>query len=263
MKKSRILTYKRIEGKKIISPMSYVLHANNQYIFYFGGNHSRSISNPQYALLDSQWNKFLSATDEKKRIVMVEGGVPPVKDSKSSTISNYAEVGYVTWLSSNDHVRTVSPEATIKEQAKILLKDFTKDELAYYYFARVVYQWQHFKAPKPEMKKYINSFLVKDKKQLIWKAYDFSIKHMEKIHMVLFGEPINYNDKAFFNELLNPYGEAIINRIHRQTAYLRDVAIVGAIKKELEKGKSIFAVFGSSHAVMQKPELRYLMKSYK
>jgi hypothetical protein len=49
--------------------------------------------------------------------------------------------------------------------------------------------------------------------------------------------------------------------IHALTSELRDRAIVRTIGQALAKGKSVFTVYGASHAVMQEPALKKIMET--
>jgi transcription elongation factor GreA-like protein len=63
------------ESKKYIGFFStFEIINDKQALFYFGANHSRDVNNPQYSALKEYWNKFLSVTNNKDKIIFVEGG---------------------------------------------------------------------------------------------------------------------------------------------------------------------------------------------
>ena len=71
----------------------------------------------------------------------------------------------------------------------------------------------------------------------------------------------NFDEKESPNDLINPNKtETPINKIARAQSDLRDVNITTEIVRYWNEGKSIFAVFGLGHLIIQEPALRKLLK---
>ena len=64
--------------------------------------------------------------------------------------------------------------------------------------------------------------------------------------------PIPPEDKKLFTS---------INRINQEVTHFRDCNVVRSIVDALKTHDRLFIIFGSSHAVMQEPALRYLAES--
>lgn len=139
----------------------------------------------------------------------------------------------------------------------MILSEFSPEEVEYYYFARIVYQWGNMEEPKPDFSTYVSNFLKGDKHISKWEDFDFSLENMKKIHHSLFGTDFNENDTDFFYSIVNPVElNTVVNKVARASSIYRDEHIIGEIKSYQEQGYSIFIQYGSSHAVMQEPALK-------
>jgi len=242
-------------------PYTFNLSNKKQYLYYFGSKHTFDPVHPQFKKVDSFWKSFLQKTKGKNCIVLVEGGKRPIlKTLKEATLTN-GEMGYVTYLASGSKIDTFSPEPPMKYVYKFLEKHFSRQEIQYYFFARVCFQWNNMKR-KPAFESYLKPFLLRDKKESGWKNFNFSIANMKKIHTKIFKIPFNENDKMFFYDVINPTTlKTNINKVSRlEDEGMRDVYIVNQIEKLWKKGKNIFVIYGYGHAIVQKKALQYMIK---
>ena len=108
---------------------------------------------------------------------------------------------------------------------------------------------------------YINSCLKQDEIDSGWEDYDFSFEHMKKVQKTLFGTDFDINDSDFFKRVVDPTKtETVINKVSRfEDEGFRDLHIVGEIEKYWNQGKSIFVIYGATHAVIQEPVLQTLV----
>ena len=178
---------------------------------------------------------------------------------KKEAIEEGAEMNFVTYLASKAEMHVTSPEIPDKKRFELLHKLFPKEEIAYYCFIQVCWQWNRIKE-KTDFKKYIQVFLENNGKKSGWNDIDFSYENMMNIHKRLFDTNFNEKDKSFLSSILDPrLDTSIINRISTfDDSGLRDNYILDEIDKYWKKGLSVFIIYGYSHAVMQEPVLRSL-----
>lgn len=261
MNSNLLLNYPELKKLKKSSINKYILKNDFQQIFYFGANHSHDPKNKQYQILQKFWEAFLKNTKNEKRLVLVEGGVSKNFDSKAKAIKANSENGFISFLARNNKIVLKSPEPSLKYEVSELLKDYSKEEIEYYYFVRVIHQWHTIPNPRPEFNKYISSFLKKDQKVLGWKNFNFTISNLEKIHKKFFKKLPDYTNEKFFNDLMNPYKNTKVNRIASSSGRIRDIYILKEIQKQWKVGNNLFIVYGSNHAIMQKPALEEMIKT--
>ena len=257
-----ILTYEQYSKIRHKIPYTLVLGTGSNLLYYFGERHSFNPADEQWVEEKEFWKDFLDKTKDTKRIVFIEGGIRPHEESEEQSIFKHGGMGLATYLAKQESIKTYSPEPNEKYERDELGKEFSKEEIQYYYFARVVHQWGRKQEPKPDFEKYINQYLQGDKKESGWIDFDFSLEAMKKIHTSLFKTAFDENDTDFFYNVVNPVvPKTIVNKVSAMSSSIRDKYIVGEIKKYISNGYSIFAQYGCSHLVMQEPALRELFES--
>jgi len=255
MKKNLILSYKKY--RKINHRIPYTFHIKNkgQHIFYFGSRHTYDIQDKQFKKIDIFWKSFLKKTSKEDCIVLVEGGVRKNSSTKNEAIRDGGEMQYVTYLARKEKIDVVSPEP-VGYRYEELLKKFSRQEIAYYDFALICYQWNRMQE-KPDFKRYASQFLEADKRNSGWDNFDFSLEHMQKIHKSIFLTTFDENDAKFLQEALDPISnKSVMNKISLAEEGLRDVYIAQEIERIWKLGKNIFVIYGSSHAVTQEAAIR-------
>jgi hypothetical protein len=255
-----ILTYEAYAHLKHPTPYKLTLQSGANVLYYFGERHLFAPIDPQWDELKAYWNEFLTQTAGHKRIVFTEGGVRDVKASEEQAIIQDGGMGLVTFLAHQSHIEIHSPEPDEAYERTELEKQFSRDTIQYYYFARVVYQWGRKQEPKPDFVKYISRYLQHDAEKSGWDDYDFSLVHMTSLHSELFQTEFDERDTKFFSEISNPLLHiSDINRVSEASGLVRDAYIVQEIQTYIDNGYSIFAQFGCSHVVMQEPLLREVL----
>lgn len=243
-------------SKKI--PYSFTVEKNGQYLYYFGANHSHDPKNEQFPVLREFWKDFLEKTDGKNGVVFVEGGLRKLLEDEEMAIKWDSESGFITFLANSAHVSVYCPEPNRTEEREELLKKFSKEEVQYYYFARVAHAW-HRRDPKPNFEEYIGSYLEINKADSKWEDFDFSFEHMKLIHRKLFGADFENNEQFSFKNINPTVENSVINKVARACSTHRNVHVVAEILKFWKEGKNIFVVFGGAHAILQEPALRRLI----
>lgn len=253
-----LMSYNEYQHKRHSIPYVYTLETSGNHVYYFGESHSFDPEHPQWLGEKIFWNDFLKNTEGKKRIVFIEGGERSISENEKEAIINYGGMGLATQLAHKADIRRLSSEPDEKYERSELEKNFTKEEIQYYYFARVVHQW-HRKNPRPDFEEYMNRYLEDDKKESGWADFDFSLDAMKKIHSDIFHEEFDMNNVDFFSKASNPTkGISVVNAVSRGSSTIRDTYIVEQISKYVREGYSIYIQFGATHAVIQEPLLREL-----
>jgi hypothetical protein len=246
-----LMDYKEYAKHDWVYPYSYELNSGDQYLFYFGANHSHDPNNKQYPKLLKFWKKFITKTKEKKVLILVES-IPQQPDiSPKQGVLNATEQGFITYHAAQEKIKLLCPEPSFRRQVNYLLKQFTKEQIAYHYFARMVDQWHRYQN-KPGFERYIETSLQLDKKRFGWKNFNFSLENLKKIHQKLYKTKFNHKDKAFFRDISNPIENTIANKVSDALGKIRDLHILNEIEKHWRKGYNLFIVYGGGHAIVQR-----------
>jgi hypothetical protein len=245
-----------------LRPYVFKIEKGTQILTYIGATHSRNPLDVQFEIIEKEWGSFLEVNSSSK-LVLVEGGLRPISLTKEGSIIENSEAGFVTFLAEQKNLEVMCPEPDRGEERKELLKYFTKEEIQYYYFARVLPSWFEKKKVKDislheQLEKYKQG--LKEGIDDSWSGFDFSIEHMKIIHKNIFHEEFDENNIDFIKKVINPTTEySIINKVARASSIYRDLSIVSSIVNQWEQGKSLFVVMGFAHAVIQEKALRQLL----
>lgn len=240
-------------------PYVYTIKGKKGSIYYFGEIHSYNIKNKQWIKHEALWKKFL-ADANKKKVVMVEGGVGRAEPTRTESIRKGGGMGLTEFAARESKIKLLSPEPREDIERKKLEKLYSRDEIQYEYFVRVAHQWTRTEKPRMLFSKYMQRYLDADKKRSGWRRYDFSLAHMKRIHKKLFGTIFSEKDTQFLEKASDPYGPfSIVCRVACASSRIRDEYIVQKIVAYTRKGYSIFVHYGGSHAVVQRPLLAELL----
>lgn len=261
MNKPKLMSYADYVEKKHTQPYFYSISKNNQHLYFFGSIHTYDEEDGQIKKLEEVWNDFVVKTKNKKRLVLVEGGKRKILNSKKESIEIGGEISYVAFLSNIEGIDIVSPEPSPAYWFQTLANKFSRDEVAYYDFARICYQWNKTNN-KPPFNEYIKNFLESNSKNSGWNDYNFSLKHFKLIHKLFFKTEFDENDEQFFYKILNPTTSySVINKVSlADDEGVRDTFIFSEIEKYWKEGNSMFIIFGLQHAVIMEPALRKLVE---
>lgn len=246
--------YQELANSKFSFPYVIEIKIDNQMLCYLGTHHIYSTEDKQINSILESWKAFLESGKEN-RVVLIEGGMRPLTTSINEAITNYSEAGLMVYLANKEEVPIFSPEPDPIFEINSLLKVFSKEEIEYYYFARLVNQWNRL-TKKTDFESYISRYLEIDKKDSGWRDFDFSVRYMVEIH--------NKNKDHKFDSILCKeccYNDSnpSINPVSSQSSLIRDEHIVTEILRLWKENKSIFVVYGSGHAIVQEAALRKLL----
>ncbi len=256
-----LMSEQEYKEKKRELPYPITIESNSASLYYFGEAHSFDPEDEQWEKDKEFWQKFLEKTEGKSRVAFVEGGTRRLWSSETESIEKDGGMGLITWLAHEAGIEIHSPEPDEAEERAELEKQFSRDEIQYYYFARMAHQWARIVAQKPDIAEYLEKALKSDEKHSGWNDFDFSLKHMEEIHRQLFGTPFDPTATDFWRSIVNPVtGPSVINKVARACSRVRDEHIVQEIIERMEGGTSIFSEYGATHVIMQEPLLRALLE---
>lgn len=249
--------YSRIKHK---TPYVYKIQTGKQFLYYFGEKHSFNPDDSQWVQVRNFFSDFVKNTENQKRIAFVEAGRPPVKETENGSILEAGGTGLITFLASQLNIEVYCPEPSRVYEIRELEKQFSREEIEYYYFARIVNQWGRIPDPKPKFEEYVSRFLERDEKNSGWNDFDFSYENLKRIHRNMFKAEFNENNSSFFRELVTPVDlKTTINKVSRASGVIRENYIINEISKYWDNGYSIFIEYGSSHAVIQEPLLKEML----
>ncbi len=83
------------KGELPITKFSYELENGDKRLLYLALQHSRSLQNPQFSIIEEQFNIF------KPQLVILEiqgSQLPPVRPTKEQSTKEFGEVGFMEWL---------------------------------------------------------------------------------------------------------------------------------------------------------------------
>lgn len=241
--------------KNTIYPYFSLISTGNQCLFFLGTQHTFDPNNTQFKGLKKYWHQFLKKTQNSKKIVFVEGGIRPVDSIKSDkeAITQYGENGLITYFAFQSGIDVISPEPGFENEI-MQLNDFSKKEAMYYYFARIVHQWQRI-IEKPPLDEYLGGFAKRYEDITNWDDFDFSLDFFAKLHDQLHNHKFNQDKCTCFYDDSNPSK----NLVAATVSHYRDLYLLAQILKNWYEGKSIFAVYGSGHEEKLRPILHELL----
>lgn len=260
MDKKLLISFKEYSSIKHNQPYFYSVQSSHQVLYYFGAEHKRDPSHHQYELLHKEWQDFLEKTSSGKSIVIFEGSVNiNTVTTFNEAVEKYGESGAIVFWASKAEIPYFRPEPSIKDEVNELLRNFSKEEIFYFYIIRGIVTWQRKIVPD-DFNEFIKKNIQRYQGELDWNDFDFSLESVKNEHKKLFNKEFSLDDKDFINKIPNPTrSESIINDIARESTTIRNLAILGCIEDYWQKGHNIFVVYGASHAVMQEPVIKSLV----
>ncbi|MDQ5949024.1 MAG: hypothetical protein QG589_150 [Patescibacteria group bacterium] len=257
--KNLLLSWDEYNQKRFSVPYVYSIKNMNQELLCVGSRHCYDPKDNEFEIIKKEWDDFYKRNQGKEMIVVVEGGVTSIEKSEEEAIVKGGEMSFVTFLANESGVSTICLEPQRGKIFNEIAKKHGRDKTFYQRMAQVMLQWNTY-TEKPELEKYLEYFMEKDKKESQWSDFDFSIDNMKRIHQGFFNTDFNPRDRKFFYDIIDPsQKKTVINQISRDENVVRDTAIVKGIIEEWQKGKSVFAIHGSGHAVIQEKSLRTLL----
>jgi hypothetical protein len=232
-------------------PYTYSIKKNKQLLTYVGTTHSHDPKHHQYDSIKKEWSQFLAKT-KRDCVILIEGESTPPEPNlcEQEIIREKGDRGFAHYLGLKHNVPVINADLDKEKQTRMLLKTYSQTWVHYWIFAFLTEMWNRF-PDKPSFKTYVSYYLDK------WSGdSSLTIDDMKKLHTKLFKTSFNKTDAAFFSSLTTSHEyNGITNDISRSAIELRCQHTIQVIKKYWKEGKSIFIVYGATHAKKQKKTL--------
>lgn len=245
-------------------PYTYSISKHNQHLYYFGANHSRDPQDKQFEELRKFWEEFLHKTSGENRAVLIEGGIRETRESEALAIHRDSEAGFISYLAREREIPIFSPEPTDEVEQETLLKKYSREELACYYFLQYAYQWSTYpEGKRPDLAQYVTALLLKYLKGELWNTFDMSLDRMKGVYLSIFKKEFDIDDTDFLHKTISPTQHlSVTNSIARSRGEeVREPYILKEIEKSWNESKSLFIIYGASHAVIHEKAIRSLVNS--
>ena len=249
--------YQKRFAERHPSPYTFEVQNGNKAIFYFGVRHSRDPHDPEWSVLEEYWEQFLKQS-AGERVALLEGpgGFSLDTLSREEAITKFGEVGLLAmWCKARD-IPYQSADLPFEEEFLKLKELFDEDLVTYFIFARSAGAWLRglsMGSYDEVIKKAVHSTA-----QRILGASD-SLEFYAAMHKKIFGRELSENERETLIRAAAPiYKDSILNDISRASGRVRNEHIVLEIEKQWLAGKSVFALFGSGHAVIQERAVKGL-----
>jgi hypothetical protein len=261
------------------TPYLYELKTGEKKLYYFGAYHSR---NPNDVIFSEIENKFNEVNPD---MVLIEGMSNVHQERESFEKNEFApgedeetvrkkiidiagESGFALLLASKKGIDCESPEPKDEDMYNDLLeKGFSRDDIFAEQVFLVLPQY-HRQTEQKGFKGYAEFFIDSFKKATNWEDFDYLYEHALEAAQKAIGKDIDVEHDEYTLDYVDPIpwdnkkdAQTVLNEIARATSQYRDRFMVSEIAKLLKTHKKIFVVFGASHAVMQEPALRELIRS--
>ncbi len=245
--------YAEVAQKYGEASIMFEIENDKQSLFYFGANHSLNPDNPQYQALREYWDRFLDTTKGKDRIVLIESGLRKVRENEETAIMAGSEGSLITLFAYRENISVASPDIGDSDLMD-LLPNLNKEEFLLYLFLVQLNHSQRI-SPRPPFEKDFQFWCENTKQRKLWQDTDISLPILKELYKKILGKEFDEDDDT--NHLINPNrNETPINKFARARSDLRDLNIASEIERYWKEGKSIFAVFGMGHLIIEEPALR-------
>ena len=239
------------------NPFTFEIEKDRQVMFYFGANHSHDPNNHQYLKLRNYWNKFLE-TGNKDKVVLVEIELRNHNyQDEQSAIKAGSEGDFITFLATKEKIPVACPDISKLEFMK-MRPSIDRDDFLLHTFLTWIDQHQKLDGFKDNFEKSFEEWCERQKKREVWKGLKISPERIEQIYREIISKEFDLDENQ--NHYIDPNKtDSRLNELVRIYSDERELKIVSEIKRYWDDGKSIFAVFGSGHLIIQRPALEKLL----
>ncbi|MCK6614718.1 MAG: hypothetical protein L6Q47_10815 [Ignavibacteriaceae bacterium] len=233
-------------------------HFTRPYIVYiegersalvFGASHTKDPDDPQLAKIDSLWHAF------NPDAALVEGRLGFLLKGLMDPVVNHGEGGYVYNLARQKGIEVYSWDPAIDQDVKNTLRYYTPRQTALFYVLRPYFS--NFRFGKPDdPDAFVEEFRAKRTKIPGLEGSLNSIAEIDSIWAA------DFKGLPDWRETSDAYGLPLyLGSIAALSNNYRDEHFVKTIADLTKKGKRVFAVAGSSHAVKIERSLKETLSS--
>lgn len=217
---------------------------------------------------------FIENDSERPKVVVIEGwrNRGAIEDSENDIVRQRGEAGLAERMAQQAGIEVASVEPELHEQFTALCEAHAPDEVFYWLVAQQASQWgredivpddgnkqaeRHQRVTDTHLAEFVERLEGSLGHVPSFNEISHSFEILSDTHKRLFGGELDWNNTKHFDAVANPVETgSVINDIMRESVVLRDQAIVAGLKKYLDKGYDVFAVYGDAHAYTTEPALR-------
>lgn len=242
----RIMTYREYATVRHEVPYVLELADGDSRLVYYGARHSFDPSDPMHADIEARLAAMRPA------MAFNEGGDPPTEPDRETAIRTYGEAGLLRHLGAKYGVPVRNADLPIEDEIRVLSATYTKRELLLFYVVRQLGSYNNMLAP-PGFESYFAGALTYWGRHLGLHEAGWDVVHAEFERV--FGTSMV--PERIDRDLTDPVrDEFLTQRISRDASIARDRHIVDVLVDAMRRHRTVFAVMGASHVVMQEPALR-------
>lgn len=253
-----ILSYEQYEQTNH-GKLCVVKHAiRNQQITFLSTGHIFDPDDPNFIILESEFQSFCSISNSPQ-IVFVEGGIRPIDSDYKHSILRNGEVGATCYLARTNNLNLHSPELTAEEEINSIIEISNQKTIEYFYTARQIGQYYRLlPSYRPALDIYMGKYWQTD--TLRYHNLNLSKSNFLSLHKHFYPESsLDFGNEKFFKSFGDPTNHTdYFSEISRKFGVVRDNHIFSQIEKYWQDGFSIFGIYGSSHVIMLEPAIRAL-----
>lgn len=227
----------------------YVVYIDGKHsVVTFGAEHTKDPAHKQFGVIDSLWNLL------KPDAALVEGRLGFVFKGLMNPVAAHGEGAYVQELAKRDNAELYSWEPPIEQDVKNTLSYYDKKKTALFYVLRPYFSNLRFGKPD-DPEGYIQEYLEKRTK---YPGLEGSLSSVAEIDSIWKEDFAGLPD---WRETSDAYGlPNYLKNIAAISNRYRDEYLVQCIVDLAKKGKRVFAIMGSSHAVKTEKALRAVLE---
>ncbi|MGC5326055.1 hypothetical protein [Brevibacillus sp. SYSU BS000544] len=208
-------------------------------VIVFGARHTKDPHDEQIQQIEAEWKSF------KPTVALVEGRLGFLAPGLMDPVKNYGEMGKVNELAKKDHVPVYSWELPKETAVTRLLSihKYTPEQIALYQI--LLPYFSNYRFGKPENPdRFVEEYLSRGKLPGLENTI-VSVADIDKIWKRDFGQEKDWRDTSDEIEL-----PGYLQEIGYDYSDIRDQHLAALIKHFQEKNEKVFAITGSSHAVI-------------
>jgi hypothetical protein len=207
-------------------------------VLLFGAEHTKDPKDPQLVHIRQLWNEF------RPTVALVEGRLGFLFRWTMDPTENYGESGFVFDLAKNEDIPAYTWEPPIVNEVSSMLAKFPKKRVALFYVLRPYLGQMRFGKPDDP-----DSFVEGTRRsRTAIPGLEGSLRSMAEIDSLWRADFHGLHDWRVSSDKFGWPG--YLNEIAKQSNAYRDEHLMQIILHFVRRGERVFAVCGSSHAVM-------------
>lgn len=247
-KDASIMTFDEYAKVQHGYPYIVELQVGKGALLYFGAQHTYDPKDAQIAQIEKLWKEF------RPTVAYNEGGNPSLSKTVEEAVSKSGEPGFVRFLAARDKISAFSLEPERVDEATMLLKTYTAEQVKVFYALRPVPQYRKRKNDET-IEAFMERLLGNLSRISGLEGAPNSVAELEKSCLWLSPQLKDWREvpQSWFDPVAS---HAYTNQISRLSSEFRDSHMVKLLIDEVKQGKRVFAIVGGSHVVMQERALK-------